>query len=285
MPTPADLRKQFIKTFDRLAHRRERHDVLADFLEMAVCAIRKTTLPPGPAADAIENQYMAVVKRNAPEDVRAMPELLSIATLAVGEGGCDFLGQVVVDLELKNKHMGQFFTPYDVSRVIAEMTFDTVDEIIDEQGFVTVLEPACGAGGMIIAAADVLAARGFDIGRQLYVDGTDLSPMCFRMSYLQASLRGIPAIIRRGNTLSREMFDHAVTPAFLGFYATHKERFDAWQRGEGGGGTSYDAEVTQQGAGVELDEPEPVSTATPPDRNPKRGAAPPRQLDLFGGGP
>ena len=56
--------------------------------------------------------------------------------------------------------MGQFFTPYDVSRMMAEMTFDTVDEIIAEQGFVTVQEPACGAGGMIIAAADVIDAQG-----------------------------------------------------------------------------------------------------------------------------
>ena len=82
--------------------------MLADFLELAVCAIRKRTLPPGPAADAIEAQYMAVVKRNKPEDVRAMPELLGITTLAVQEGGCDFLGQVVVELELRSDHMGQF---------------------------------------------------------------------------------------------------------------------------------------------------------------------------------
>jgi hypothetical protein len=100
------------------------------------------------------------VKRNAPEDVRKIPELLAVTALAVQEGGCDFLGQVVGDLGLITGHMGQFFTPYDVSRMIAEMTLDTVDEIIAEQGFVTVQEPACGAGGMVIAAADVLARRG-----------------------------------------------------------------------------------------------------------------------------
>jgi len=231
VPSPTDLRKQFIKVFDRLAHHRERHDVLADFLEMAVCAIRKKTLPPGPAADALEDQYMSVVKRNRPEDVRAMPELLAITVLAVQEGGCDFLGEVVVALELPSDHMGQFFTPYDVSRMMAEMTFDTVEEIIAEQGFVTVQEPACGAGGMIIAAADVIERKGFDIGRQLYVDGTDLSPMCFKMSYLRASSRGVPATIRRGNTLSLETFDQAVTPAFLPFYLTHREAFDAWRQG------------------------------------------------------
>jgi hypothetical protein len=277
--TPADLRKQFIKVFNDLARHRERHDVLADFLEMAFCAIRKKTLPPGSDADAIEARYMAVVGRNTKEDVRAMPELLGITALAMQEGGCDFLGQIVVELELPNQHMGQFFTPYDVSRMMAEMTFDTVDEIIAEQGFVTVQEPACGAGGMIIAAADVLAARGFDIGCQLYMDATDISPMCFRMSYLQASLRGIPAIIRRGNTLSREMFEQAVTPAFLPFYATHREAFDAWQRGEGRGATSYDAEITQQGAEAQLAEPEPP--ARPAAESRKRKATPARQLNLF----
>ncbi len=111
MPTPADLRKRFIKAFEGLARHRERYDVLADFLEMAFCAIHKRTLPPGPAADAIEARYMAVVARNKPEDVRAIPELLSITALAMQGGGCDFLGQVTVELEIRNRHMGQFFTP------------------------------------------------------------------------------------------------------------------------------------------------------------------------------
>ena len=183
MPTPTDLRKQFIKAFESLAHHRERHDVFADFLEMAVCAIRKKTMPPGPEADGIEARYMAVVKRNRPDDVRQMPKLLGITTLAVQDGGCDFLGQVAGDLELVTGHMGQFFTPYDVSRMIAEMTLDTVDEIIAEQGFVTVQEPACGAGGMIVAAADVLARKGFDIGTQLYVEAIDISPMCLACAH------------------------------------------------------------------------------------------------------
>jgi hypothetical protein len=105
------------------------------------------------------------------------------------------------------------------------------------------------------------------------------------MSYLQASLRGIPAIIRRGNSLSLEMFEHAVTPTFLGFYATHKERFDAWQRGEGRGATSYDAEITQQGAEAQLSEPEPPPPARPAAQDRRRKTKPARQLDLFGGEP
>lgn len=288
MPTTADHRKDFIRAFSDLARHRERHDVFSDFLEMAVCSIRKTTLPPGEQADAIEAHYMAVVKRNQVDDVRAMPKLLGITALAVQQGGCDFLGQVAGELELVTGHMGQFFTPYDVSRLIAELTLDTVDEVIAEQGFVTVQEPACGAGGMVIAVADTLERKGFDIARQLYVDATDISRMCFRMSYLQASLRGIPATIRRGNTLSLEMLDQAVTPAFFGFYATHGAAFDAWRRGEGRGGVaSHDAELTQQGAETEpppsSPDHQPVTPAVPapPGKDNGRRGPEPRQLNLF----
>lgn len=275
MPTPADHRKRFVKTFEDLARHRDKHDVFTDFLEMAVCAIRKKTLPSGPAADALEERYMAVVRRNKLDDVRQMPELLAVTARAVQDGGCDFLGQIAGDLGFATGHMGQFFTPYDVSRMIAELTLDSVDEIIAEQGFVTLQEPACGAGGMIIAAADALARKGFDIGQCLYVDAIDISPLCFRMSYLQASLRGIPATIRHGNTLSLEMFDQAITPAFIPFYAGHKDSFDAWQRGEGRGARSYDAEVSQQGAETEP----PPDTPTEPARRRKPNAQ--HQLDLF----
>src|ERR1700733_14693876 len=104
---------------------------------MAVCSLRKTTLPPGPAADQIEETYMGVVARNSVEDVRAMPALLAVTTLAVQDGGCDFLGQVVGELELINGHMGQFFTPYDVSRMMAEMTLQDAGDLIREKGFMT----------------------------------------------------------------------------------------------------------------------------------------------------
>ena len=117
---------------------------------------------------------------------------------------------------------------------------------------------------------------------QLYVEATDISPMCFRMSYLQASLRGIPATIRRGNSLSLEVFDHAVTPTFFGFYATHGNAFDGWRRGEGRGGVSHDAEITQHGAEAEPGPPpHQPQPAVPAAKDRRTKTAPPRQLTLF----
>ena len=71
MPSPTDLRKQFIKAFGKLAHHRQRHDVLNDFLDLAVCAIRKTTVPSGEQADTIKAEYMVVVNRQSTGSSRA----------------------------------------------------------------------------------------------------------------------------------------------------------------------------------------------------------------------
>jgi type I restriction-modification system DNA methylase subunit len=262
VPVTAELRKQFTKAFESLAHHRQRHEVFADFLELAVCAVRKTTLPPGAEADALEERYMATVRRNTPEDVRAMPELLGITALAVQQGGCDFLGQVAGDLELVGGQMGQFFTPYEICRLLAEMTLQDAGEIMKGRGFVTLCEPASGAGGMVIAAADVIEKQGFDIGRQLYADATDLSEFCFRMTYLQLSLRGIPATVRRGNSLSLETFDHAVTPAFLPFLLANGPAFAAWR----------------EEARTAAVQPEPPRPPMQPSRRPAGDAA---QLSLF----
>ena len=186
-----------------LAHN---HEVWRDFLEMAYCAIKKQTLPPGDDADALEARYMAAVGRHDKEDIRKMPELLGITQIALTTAGTgDFLGELYGELELRNRDRGQFFTPYHLSRMMAAMTLDTVDEIVAERGFVTIQEPASGAGDMILAAAEVFQRKGFDVGRQMYVEAIDISDLCYKMSYLQASLRGIPATIRRGDTLRGEI--------------------------------------------------------------------------------
>ena len=77
------------------------------------------------------------------------------------------------------------------------------------------------------------------------------------------------------------MFEQAVTPAFLGFYAFHMERLDAWQQGAGRGAVSHDAEITQQGAEAEAPVPEPAKPGPPATQHPKGRATPPRQLNLF----
>jgi len=81
------------------------------------------------------------VKRYDREHIELMPQLLGITHDGVNAGG-DFLGTTAGELELLNGHMGQFFTPYEVCRLMAGMIVGDPNEAIEERGFVTVCEPA-----------------------------------------------------------------------------------------------------------------------------------------------
>jgi hypothetical protein len=209
----------FVKALGALTKHGRRHaEVFDDFLELAFCAIAKTThAPDSQRALELEARYMALVGRREPDYVQAMPELLGL--LAQGlDGRCDFLGEVAGELGALSEHLGQFFTPYHLSVVLAQLSLGTREElaaIVERSGHVTVDEPACGAGGMLLAVADVLLEHGFDPSEHLVARATDLSAVAYRMAYMQLSVRGIPAQVFHGNTLTLEVFGSEVTPALL----------------------------------------------------------------------
>lgn len=240
--------REFIKLVGDLARSRNHREVFDDFLELSFCAIAKTTYPPRhERAEALEARYMETINRHEPDYIRAMPKLLGCAAgaLASGEGG-DFLGRVSGELGALNEHAGQFFTPFDMSKLMAEMVLGDVSETVERQGFVTIHEPACGAGGMILAAADVIAEQDLDPRRVMYVEAVDISHTAYKMTYLQLSLRGIPATVVHGDTLNLDKWDAQHTPALFPFIAEHGERFRAWSLGK-------DASVPQASPRAQLD--------------------------------
>lgn len=220
-----DFKKDFIKALrnspDRSLSEFEKFRLM---LEMFYCSYAKMTAPNKERADALEARYMELVGRHRdPDTVRAYPELAAIAQVAVAGGGVDFLGDVAGELEFLDKGLEQFFTPYQVARFMAAATIDhdMVYQSIEEEGFFTLLEPACGAGVMVLAAADHLEKLGYDLQLSMLVQAVDLSPLCYYMTYCQLTWRGVSASVIHGNTLSRETFESAWTlPTHL-FYQHH----------------------------------------------------------------
>lgn len=225
--------REFIKLVHDLAGYRNHREVFDDFLELAFCAIAKTTYPPGHEdAEALEARYMETVKRSKPEYIRRMPELLGILMMAHGQahGAGDFLGRVSGEIGALNGYQGQFFTPYEVTKMMARITLDNDETraIIERQGFVTMCEPACGAGGMVLAAAEVLEEMQFDPSLHLFVHAVDISHTAYKMAYLQLAMRGIPAEVYLGDSIRMEMRDSQITPAKLRFVLHHGERWREW---------------------------------------------------------
>jgi len=223
-----DLKKDFIKILESLDRSKDRQEHFRNFCEMAYCAYVKTTQTDKDKADAIESRYMEIVGtyRNK-DDVRKMPELISIATYGIHKGRCDFLGEIAGEIEALDKKNGQFFTPYDVSKLMAKMQMPNVAALIEEKGFFSLGDPAAGAGCMLLTAADVVEEAGFNPMDCMSVHAIELNLQTYHMLYLQLSLRCIAAQVIHGNALSLEVFNSQYTPAAIHFLGQHGRLFDA----------------------------------------------------------
>ena len=68
---------------------------------------------------------------------------------------------------------------------------------------------------MVIAFAESLKDDGYNYQHQLYVEAIDIDELCFKMTYIQLSLLGIPARVIRGNSLSVEYYEILYTPFYF----------------------------------------------------------------------
>jgi hypothetical protein len=87
--------------------------------------------------------------------------------------------------------------------------------------FITVSEPACGAGGMVLAFANEMRKQEVNPAEKLFAQCTDIDRVAGFMCYLQLSLWHIPAQVIIGNTLTMEWREIYYTPAYyLGQWET-----------------------------------------------------------------
>lgn len=202
-------RKDFVKLFRETARYHNRYQVFRDFVTMAAVALENAILQ----CDELENEYFQTIAGYEKDDLNRMARLLTLVTEGLDAGMCDFLGSIFMELEIGSKDMGQFFTPFSLSELIAGLVMgQRVQELADGAPYVTLNEPTCGAGGMVIAAAKVLLDRGYNPQTQLLVQCTDLDPVAARMCFVQLSLLGIPACVRIGNSLSQKITREMYTP-------------------------------------------------------------------------
>ena len=105
---------------------------------------------------------------------------------------------------------------------MAMMTIDseTTAKAIKERGFITINEPCCGAGSLIIGAINAMREIKLNPSKQMIVVANDIDERCCLMCYIQLSLYGVPAVITQQNTLSMQTYGAPwFTPVFI---------FDGW---------------------------------------------------------
>lgn len=208
--------RNIVRLFEEIHGGYNTHDLFTDCMEaMALSISNAVDLF---QAEAREARYAAIEKRYGPEVMGTFAKVLGATVAALEEEPGDVLGSVFEELGLGNDRTGQFFTPYHLCRLMAGITLVNAAEtraIIERQGYITVQEPAVGAGAMIIALAEEMKTLGFTPARQMHVTAVDVDPRAVHMAYVQLSLLYIPAVVIQGNTLSLETRSTWYTPAHI----------------------------------------------------------------------
>lgn len=226
---PMDELKEIKMLFHRMQGKHSLWVIYTDFLEMAAIDISQAAnmIAFGEKDEDREKRYIQIGKKYEKEDMENFAKILGLIvilqdkSLEKKEGYRDILGQLMMELGLGNKWQGQFFTPDKLSRLMAGLGFDSeqVKKDIEEKGYVSGFDEACGAGVTMLSLANEMMAKGYNPQSELYVDCGDLDSTACYMAYIQLSLAGIPARVRNRDSLTGKTYERWFTPQFwLGYW-------------------------------------------------------------------
>lgn len=203
-----DPKKEFLRVFSQLTNRHRSWDVWRDFIVMYACALSN----PVDREHYKEREalYLRLIKKYNKQEQPLFSELAAHTVMALEENPeQDFLGSIYMSLNLGNQHNGQFFTPYHVCELMAEISMHDAVAQIEKDDYITINDPCCGAGATLIAGVHAARKRlekaGYNYQNHVLVVAQDIDQTVALMCYIQLSLLGVAGYIKVGNSLTDPM--------------------------------------------------------------------------------
>lgn len=202
--------KELVKMFQELTGSRTLWQIYNDCIEMFAISIQNVfTL--GKKHEENEKEYMRICQKYSEKEIDKIAEIFAKITEMLEENPYrDLLGDLYMQLNMGSDALGQVFTPYNVSYLMADMVsdIDFIKKEIEERGYIKIAEPACGGGANIIALCEFLHKNDINYQTQCVIVCQDLSRIAALMCYIVLSLIGCSAVIKIGDTLSNTFTDY-----------------------------------------------------------------------------
>lgn len=225
-PYPIPKVEDIIKQIEKSVYKVNKSKFISDIFECGAIAIsNKIDVL---QAHKREKRYLQIIKSYQPQERELISDIFkniyALLSSVVYDNGVfnDYLGDIFMRCNQGEKRIGQFFTPYHISRLMAEIT--VTDDRIKNGNILTINDCCCGGGGMLIATLDILKNRyGVNYAHDCFIDAGDIDERCVHMTYLQLSLAGVPAIVKHQDVFSRNLWSVWRTPAFMfQYFRFHK---------------------------------------------------------------
>lgn len=207
--------REIVKLIESIGYRHGIQTIFDDYLTIASCAVSN-------AVDKVhfeerEALYMETIKKYSKEELQKFVELHAMVVNALEQSlySTDLLGELFHSLNQSNSRNGQFFTPIHIAEFMAEAMLGPKCTEIEEKGHVTLCEPTCGSGVMVIAAANSLYKNHYNPSQNMCVLACDNDIRCAKMAYIQLSYLGIPAVVVHGDSLAMQEYARFYTPVYM----------------------------------------------------------------------
>lgn len=165
--------KEFIKVFQELCYSRSSWQVWADLMAAMACTLANSVDRTLPRHTAREKEYAECIDRLGGVEKPAKCFAIVVEALEHNPDQ-DFLGKLYMSLELGNHWKGQFFTPYNVCECMDGITINDNMQTLEKQEWISVNDPACGAGATLIAAANIFRRKKINYQTQVLFTANDI---------------------------------------------------------------------------------------------------------------
>lgn len=196
---------------------RSAESVFVDFLTLSACSYSNVFDLTN--KETREKRYLDIVKKYKKEELNyfstALGELAMAAEIYLQHGYIkDILGYIYTSRQYYKKAMGQYFTPENIAIFMTEIINGDFKQL-EKEDFISVSEPTCGSGVMILAFAQNMLKKEINYQNSMFADAWDLDQTCALMAYVQFSIYNIPAIVTHGDSLSLKAYSKWITPMYF----------------------------------------------------------------------
>lgn len=194
-----DMRQTDIqKTLMNMAGRYSAYEIFIDWIQCIALSISNSLeYFHGKIWQERESIYQSVIQKYDHNEQLNLSQMNAWLVEELENNPRDVLGEIFMKSGMGSDAGGQFFTPFNLSLMMAEVSVNPPED----GEVITLNEPSCGSGGGIIAAALALKNKGVNYQRCMKVVAQDLDWRCVYMCYVQMSFLGINGICVQGNTL------------------------------------------------------------------------------------
>lgn len=219
--TVINLTNDFKTLFTSIAPSKNRYTVFSNFIFLTAAALRNAVGHPFRHLfnQDIEKEYLKVISAYTKDEAGKFANLMAlyVCIAEAGQEPHDHLGDLFMQQGFGEACKGQYFTPSPISDLMAKITTPDIAKALEHKNFLTVSDPACGAGSTLLAVVKEFRAQKVNPQYQLWIQGIDIDRTAALMCYIQLSMWHIPAEICVGNSLSLEIREVWNTPAhYLG---------------------------------------------------------------------